>query len=192
MKNPIPTETTTRRRLIALQGWTGEDVSKVERAGIGSVVGPAVCLTGTVVATVFVLPWLFAALVAVSLVGVFTSNHPAEMLYNAWARKTGRGQMPATRAARRSACLLAAVWLGSAGVAFAVGATTAGYVLAISIIPAMAAMTFAGFCIPSYLFQSILGPGQASKRDLFGSVDTVENRKAQTGENRLSDTSVMI
>lgn len=154
-------------RLLALQGWRGAELAQARATGVWQRLSPALCMTFTIVGTVLASPAILLALAATAVAGAVRPGHPFDVLYNHGIRHAlGRPPIPPSRAARRSACALASVWLVTTALAFALDATTLGIVLGASLAAAAAAFTFAGFCIPSFVFNAVLGQERACRRDL--------------------------
>lgn len=154
-----------------LQGWTGEDLEQAAETGIWQRLSPALCLTFTIVGTALASPLVLVALAVTALVGALAPGHPFDVLYNHGIRHLlKRPPLPPSRAARRSACAIASMWLVATAIAFWSGAAVAGYVLGGALAGAGAVFTFAGFCIPSFLFNALLGRERACRANLVAAV----------------------
>lgn len=169
MTSTIPTDRATR--LLAMQGWSGDELVQARQTGAWQRFSPAMCLTFTVVGTVLASPVILLALAATAVAGALSSGHPFDAVYNHGVRHLlDRPALPPSRAARRSACALASVWLVATAASFAAGAGTLGYVLGGSLAAAAATFTFAGFCIPSFLFNTLFGRERACAASLPAAV----------------------
>ncbi len=166
------TVTTDRAtRLLAMQGWSGDELVQARQTGVWQRFSPAMCLTFTVMGTALASPVVLLALAATAVAGALMPGHPFDVVYNHGIRhRLGRPPLPPSRAARRSACAVASVWLVATAAAFAAGADTLGYVLGGSLAAAAATFTFAGFCIPSFLFNTLFGKERACAASLPAAV----------------------
>lgn len=164
-------EDTRQRRLLTLQGWTGADLDQATETGIWQRMSPALCLTFTIVGTALASPLVLVALAVTAIIGALAPGHPFDALYNHGIRHLlQQPRLPPSRAARRSACAIASFWLVATAITFWSGATLAGYVLGGLLAGAGAVFTFAGFCIPSFLFNTFLGRERACRPDLVAAV----------------------
>ncbi len=154
-------------RLIRLQGWRGRQIAEAAAAGWAHRLAPGLCsvlaLAGAVTGSVTLLVFTMAT----AVVGVFASNHPAEIAYNAWARRSGGAPIPANRAAKRLACALGTIFLGSAALAFAADMVVAGRFLAGSMGLVAGFVAVTTICIPSLIFTLVWGSQRATSRRLF-------------------------
>lgn len=157
-------------RLLRLQGWRGCDVDTARDSGLGAHVGPGACAVGSLaVAATGSVP-LLAIFWATSVVGVFAANHPVEVVYNWIARRVGATALPRNRAGKRLGCAIGTVFLGASLIAFAVGAPTAGRIIA-GVMGSVAAFVAAtGICIPSIMFTLAWGSQRATAPSLAAAV----------------------
>lgn len=157
---------TWAERRTRLQGWRGPEAELADRALVGQRVGAAACAVGAAIGAALESPVLLAAVAATALVGAVAANHPFEVLYNRWARSRGGHVLPANRAAKRLGCAIGVVLLGGAAFAYAMGAPTAGLVLA-SVLGGTAAFVAAtGICVPSIIFTVLWGLNRACEPSL--------------------------
>lgn len=155
-----------RHRLAALQGWRGDDIDCVLRAGPAVRLAPAVCATGSLAVVATRSPVLVAALAASAAVGAATGRHPVESLHRAWAVRRGRPVLPRARAGRRFACALAGTWLVTVGAADAAGHRWWATGLGLALAAAAAVFTFTGLCLPSLLLTAVAGTERATAATL--------------------------
>lgn len=156
------------RRLLQLQGWDGPELEQAVAAGPWTRWSPGLCLLATIVATALGIPAVFYALALTALAGAIAPWHPFDLAYNLGIRHlVGRPALPPNHAARRFACALGAAWLVATALAFQAGAAPAGYLLGGALALAGVIVTFAGFCIPSFLFNVLFGRERACRRSLF-------------------------
>ncbi|HEX4906926.1 MAG TPA: DUF4395 family protein [Acidimicrobiales bacterium] len=164
-----PDSTWTERR-TRLQGWRGDDACRADAAAGGQRVGPAACAIGAFAGVALASPVVLGVVAATAVVGAVAPNHPFEMVYNAWASSRGRATLPPNRAAKRLGCAMGVAFLGGAAVAYAVGATTLGLVLALVLGVTATFVAATGVCVPSMLFTVLWGaergaaPGLLSAR----------------------------
>jgi len=97
-----------RSRKLRLQGFRGAELVGACSTGAAASLGPATCGVASAGIVLTGSAGLAAGLATTALVGVVARNHPLERLYNALARRTGRPEIPPSRAAKRFACALAA------------------------------------------------------------------------------------
>lgn len=157
-----------RHRLAALQGWRGDDIDCVLRAGPAIRLAPAVCATGTLVVVTTRSPELVAALAASAVVGAATGRHPVESLHRVWAVRRGRPALPRARAGRRFACALAGTWLVTVAAADAAGHRWWATGLGLGLAAAAAVFTTTGLCLPSLLLTALAGAERATGATLGG------------------------
>jgi hypothetical protein len=154
-------------RLLRLQGWRSTELAAAIRAGNAHRAAPAICaaLAWVVVVTASVPIAIFA--LSTAIVGVVASNHPAELAFNAVARRAGRPAIPANRAAKRLGCLIGAVSFGAATFAFAVGLPLAGRVVmgVMAVVATFVAAT--NVCVPSIIFTLMWGADRATATSLI-------------------------
>lgn len=156
-----------RLQLLEMQGWTGADLQQADEAGLWVRWSPALCLTTLIVGTALESPALLLVLAATAAVGASSASHVFDVAYNRGFRHLLRlPAIPPARAARRSACALASVWLVATALAFLADATLLAHALGWSLAAAAATFTFAGFCVPSFLFNTFLGRERACRPTL--------------------------
>jgi len=169
------TLTWTERR-TRLKGWRGPEASQADAAVGAQRLAPALCAVGATAGALTGSPLVLAAFAATALAGALAANHPFESLYNRWATSRGRQQLPANRAANRSGCVIGAAFLGGAAIAFALGATTLGLVLALVLGGTAAFVAVTGICVPSLIFTTIWGTDRATAPTLAAAARTGRDR----------------
>ena len=150
------------RRLVALQGWRGDDIDRVLQAGPAVRLAPALCATGSLAVVVTRSPVLTAALAATAAIGAVTGRHPVESVHRVWAVRRGRPVLPRARAGRRFACALAGTWLATVGAADATGHRWWATGLGLGLSAAAAVFTTTGVCLPSLLLTALAGAERAT------------------------------
>lgn len=157
---------TWAERRTRLQGWRGPEAELADRARVAQRVGAVACAVGVAIGAALESPVLLAAVAATALVGAVAANHPFEVLYNRWARSRGGHVLPANRAAKRLGCAIGLVLLGGAAFAYAMGASTAGLVLASVLGGTAAFVAVTGICVPSIIFTVLWGLNRACEPSL--------------------------
>jgi hypothetical protein len=152
------------RKLIEMQGFGGSDAEMAEY-GPWLRLAPAICMVWVGVATALASALGLALLLPFAVLGAVLPGHPFEVVYTHGVRRiTGGARIPTYGAPRRFACVVASVWILAATICFAVGWTTAGYVLGGAMVCAAAIPTFTGFCLPSFIYTRILHKDYACPR----------------------------
>lgn len=167
----------TQRR-TRLQGWRGDDAACADKATGVQRLAPAVCAAGAAAGALAESPVVLGAFAVTALMGAVGANHPFELVYNRVAAGRDRQTLPANRAAKRFGCAIGAVFLGSAAVAYALGAATVGLVLALVLGGTAAFVAATGVCVPSMLFTLMWGVERATAPSL---------RAAATGREHAGD-----
>ena len=154
---------TTRKRL-EMQGFHGLDDATLAEIGPWMRWSPALCTTVMVAGVLWASPPLLWSLALTAVVGAVLSRHPFDYLYNHGVRHwTGTRALPPNGAPRRFACALGTAWLGAAGLAFHLGAITAGYALGGALIAVAGLVSFTHYCIPSLIYQTLFARRTASQ-----------------------------
>jgi hypothetical protein len=160
-----------RRRLAEMQGFTGLDDRTLAQVDPWLRLAPAICMAWAGVGTALGSALVLAALIPFAAGGAIGPRHPFDYVYELGVRpRLGTPQIPRYGAPRRFACALASVWLAAAAAAFYLGAATLGTLLGASLVLAAAFPTFAGFCIPSWIYTRLLHPQAAPARRGEGTV----------------------
>ena len=175
--------TWTERR-TRLQGWRGADATCADNAKGAQRLGPAVCAVGALTGAALESPVVLGAFAATAVMGALAPNHPIESLYNRWASRRGRATLPANRAAKRLGCAIGVAFLGGAAVAYAVGATTLGLVLALVLAGTAAFVAVTGICLPSMIFTLLWGVERACAPSLIIPARAGERVDASGAERR--------
>lgn len=152
--------TWTERR-TRLQGWRGDDAARADSAVVAQRVAPAACAIGALAGAALQSPLVLGILAATALVGATAPNHPFEALYNRWAARHGLPTLPSNRAAKRLGCAMGVAFLGGAAIAYELGATTLGFVLAVVLGGTATFVATTGICVPSMLFTAVWGVDRA-------------------------------
>ena len=153
-------------RLLRLQGWRGADLRCALGAGAAMRLGPAACAVQATLGLAVPSAALYAVFAAAALLGVVARNHPVELAWVWWARRSGRPVPPANRAGRRFACALGAVCfaLAGLGVSAQLPAVTLTMGLLMVLIPGFVAAT--NLCVPSLVLTLLVGAERVSSRRL--------------------------
>jgi len=164
-------------RLVALQGWRGDEIDRVLQAGPAVRFAPALCASGAVAVVLTGSPVLVTALAASAAVGAASGRHPIEWAHLAWAERRGRAGLPPARAGRRFACALAGTWLATVGAAQAAGRGHLAAGLGLSLAAAAAVFTVTGLCLPSLLLTAVAGAERATGATLGGGRPAADQRR---------------
>jgi uncharacterized protein DUF4395 len=149
--------TTTRRRL-AMQGFTGLDDTTLAEIGPWLRLAPAICSALIAVATLLAIPIALWALMSVGTICAIRGIHPFDLPYNLGLRHLlGTRRLPRYDAPRRFACLLAALWLGITGSAFFAGVPLAGYALGAALVLATGVAATTNFCMGCFIHWRLIG-----------------------------------
>lgn len=170
------TNSTWSQRRTRLQGWRGPEADQAEGAAGAQRIAPALCAVGATAGALMGSPIVLAATAATALAGTFAANHPFEWLYNRWAASGGRQQLPANRAAKRLGCAIGVMFLGGAAIAFSVGASTFGSVLALALAGTAAFVATTRICVPSLIFTALWGAERAAAPSLAAAARTRRHR----------------
>lgn len=145
------------RRRLEMQGFVGFEDTELIAIGRWAALAPA--LTGLLAACGVALGsaellWTAALL---GLCCAFLGIHPADALYNWFVRPlTGGSMLPRSGRPRRFSCAVGAAWLSGAGLAFTMGATILGSILA-GVLTLLALLTVStNFCFGAYLYSLIM------------------------------------
>lgn len=166
------TSLTWTERRTRLQGWRGPEAHQADANPGAQRIAAAVCAVGALAGAATGSPPLLGVFAATALVGAFAPNHPFEWLYNRVASTSGRGQLPANRAAKRLGCAMGVVFLGGSAVAYALGAATLGLVLALVLGGTAAFVAATGICVPSIVFTALWGSHRATAPSLVAAMRT--------------------
>jgi hypothetical protein len=157
--------TWTQRR-TRLQGWRGEAAEQADANPFAQRIGPGVCAAGAFLGVATSSPLVLAVFAGTALLGAFAPNHPFEQLYNRLASSAERPPLPRNCAAKRLGCLMGVAFLGGAAVAYVLGASTLGAVLAIVLGGTATFVAVTGICVPSILFTLLWGAQRAQAPSL--------------------------
>jgi Domain of unknown function (DUF4395) len=156
--------TTTRRRL-AMQGFTGLDDTTLAEIGPWLRVAPAICSVLIAIATLLAIPIALWALMLLAVICAIRGIHPFDLPYNLGLRHLlGTRPLPRYDAPRRFACLLAALCLGITGSAFFAGVPLLGYALGAALVLAIGVAAATDFCMGCFIHWHLIGaPGAREK-----------------------------
>jgi len=150
------------RGCLTMQGYGGLDETERRGLWLGLRFAPLLCFAGIAFGTVLGSPVLLAAMTASALIGGFlTPKHPFDYLYDVAVRPLlGGPSVPPSPPPRRFACQLAAFWVAAIAIAFAAGAGTLAWVLAVPLLLVAATVTTTNWCLPSLIYGLLHGrPG---------------------------------
>lgn len=154
-------------RLLRLQGWRGDGLATAVAAGPAHRLAPGFCAVGATGVAAIGSSVLALALGLTAVIGIFAPNHPVETAYNGVARRFGRPEVPPNRAAKRLACLLGTLFLGTSAFALELGATVTGQIIAGAFAAVAWFVTLTNLCVPSVIFVSVFGEERSTRRRLF-------------------------
>lgn len=127
------------------------------------------CGTMVGIATALACTPLLWAMVPIAALGAIFPIHPFDLFYNHGLRHlTGTGPLPRNGAPTRFACGLAVAWLVATGLAFEGGALWLGYLLGGLLTAVAATVSVTHFCIPSFIYQLLVGDRPAALAAVFG------------------------
>jgi hypothetical protein len=116
--------------------------------------GTLVTLIGVTLTSPVVL-WVLAAITSV---GIFLPFHPFDLLYNYGMRYlTHTGPIPNSGPQRHFVFVVATVWLIATGWAFYAGADIFGIALGVLLIFVGGLASATNFCIPSFIYNTVVG-----------------------------------
>jgi len=147
-----------KRRLLEAQGFKRLTDGEVIEFDRWLRLSPAICLAWTAIGVTFASPLILAALIPFAIAGFLWDRHPFDLIYDMGIRRaTGGRPLPCYGPQRRFACLSASLMLGGAAAAFYFGYPIVGYVIGGFMALAAATMVTTGFCVPSFVYNSIAG-----------------------------------
>jgi hypothetical protein len=153
------------RYLVELQGYCGLSDQCVAAVDPWLRVAPAVCAGWALVATLRLDAAALWALAGIAALGAVLPWHPFDLPYNAVIRHwTGTAPIPRSRLPRRFACSVACVWLASASMAIATGATRTGVALGVAFTLVALVPVVTGLCVPSWVLRRVLGGAASGAR----------------------------
>jgi len=176
-----------KRRRLDAQGFKRLTDSEVVEFDRWLRLSPAICLAWTLIGVAFASPIILAALIPFAVAGFVWDRHPFDLIYDLGIRRfTGGRPLPCYGRQRRFACLSASLMLGAAAASFYFGYQAAGYVIGGFMVLAAATMVSTGFCVPSFVYNSVARAGRGAKADTESS--TPPDRKTQI-LNPISDSA---
>jgi hypothetical protein len=163
-----PLSCTTRERLH-MQGFENVPDRTLAQVHYWLRLAPALCLVWGAAGIAFASPLLLFALVPFAVAGALGTGHPFDLFYNRVIRRwTRTPALPAYGAPRRFACALAAAWASAMALAFAVGARPVGYALGVVFVVFPLIQATTDFCVPSFLYRTLVGGRRRSGREQRG------------------------
>jgi hypothetical protein len=156
------------RSCLTMQGYGTLGDAERRSLWLGLRFSPLLCFVGVALGTALASPGLLLAMALSALLGGFvTPKHPFDYLYDAALRPLlGGPSVPPSPPPRRFACQLATFWVAAIAVAFAVGAATFAWVLAIPLLAAAATVTTTNWCLPSLIYSLLHGGRGGAARPL--------------------------
>jgi hypothetical protein len=149
---------TTRRRLLDIQGFDSVDDVTLARTQNWIRFSPALCGIIAATGTALAAPWLLWALAVIAAAGAVLPFHPFDLLYTLGVRRlTGGPWLPDNGAPRRFACGVGSAWLVVTGGLFAADYDVAGYVLGAALTAVAALVAATHICLPSIMFRTACG-----------------------------------
>ncbi len=122
------------------------------------------------IATAFAFTPLMWALVPIAAAGAIFRVHPFDLVYNLGIRHlTGTRKLPPNGAPTRFACALAAPWMVATALSFQFGLAPLGYALGGSLTAVAALVGITHFCIPSFIYQFVVGDRALALRTISSS-----------------------
>ncbi|MGE5803879.1 MAG: DUF4395 family protein [Gemmatimonadota bacterium] len=150
--------TTSTRRRLDIQGF--ESVADAALAPVARWLRLAFALCAVMggVGTAMASPTILLLLAPIAGLAALSPVHPFDLIYNYGIRYvTKTGPLPRRGAPSRFACGLGAVWLVATAWAFQAGHPLLGYVLGGLLTTVAVLVSTIDFCIPSFVYRSILG-----------------------------------
>ncbi len=127
------------------------------------------CTALIAIGTALALTPLLAFMVVIAGLGAIFKRHPFDAVYNYGVRRfTGTQALPLNGPPTRFACGLASVWVAATIGAFEGGAAWLGYGLGAAFVAVGALIIFTHFCIPSFIYQTLVGDRKLALRALLG------------------------
>ncbi len=141
---------------LDVQGYAFLSAEEKSDLNIALRITPLVCIVLVVVGLYYQSVVIFLALSTFALLGVITTKRqPIDVLYNLFARFTGRQKLPPSPTQKRVACAVGLFFLGGTTVSIYLGSLLWMYIFAISYIVAAGLMALTHFCIASWLYNHI-------------------------------------
>lgn len=137
-----------------MQGYGTIDDERRRQLWLGLRFAPILCLTGALVGTALGSPAVLLAVAATALLGGFvTRKHPFDWVYDHTLRRlVGGPPVPDSPPPRRFACQIATPWLVAVAVAFAAGADTVAWALAVPFMLVAVTVATTNYCVPSLIY----------------------------------------
>jgi ABC-type phosphate/phosphonate transport system permease subunit len=159
---------TWSRSCLTMQGYGALSDSERRSLWLGLRFSPLLCFAGIALGTLLASPELLLVMAATAFVGGFlTPKHPFDYVYDAALRPLlGGPSVPPSPPPRRFACQLATPWIAAIALAFAVGATTLAWVLAVPLLVVAATVMTTNWCLPSLIYGLLHGGRGGEPRPL--------------------------
>ncbi len=124
------------------------------------------------IGTAFAFTPLLWAMVPIAAAGAIFTVHPFDLIYNYGLRHlTGTRKLPPNGTPTRLACGLATGWIASVALLFNLGVAPLGYVLGGMLTSVAALVSITHFCIPSFIYQFVVGDRALALRAVSGSAE---------------------
>ncbi|MEZ5317170.1 MAG: DUF4395 family protein [Vicinamibacterales bacterium] len=154
----MPRVTCEMRARVEMQGFVGLSDEAISDIVYWLRLAPFVCAAWTVVGLWQASALVIWALAPFAALGAVLPRHPFDVLYMRVIRPwRGSAPIPEYGAPRRSACVVATVWLTATGACLAAGAVTAGRALGLVFVAIASVQVATGFCIPSWVYGRVSG-----------------------------------
>jgi hypothetical protein len=166
-----------------MQGYGALSDPERKSLWLGLRFSPMLCFAGIALGTVLASPALLFAMALTALLGGFvTAKHPFDYFYDAAVRPLlGGPSVPLSPPPRRFACRLATFWVAAIALAFAAGAATLAWVLAVPLLLAAATVTTTNWCLPSLIYGLLQGSrGWRAEAPLKAKANTRRRHQWQT------------
>lgn len=156
------------RSCLAMQGYGALSDSERKSLWLGIRFSPLLCFAGIALGTALASPVVLLAMALTALLGGFvTAKHPFDYFYDAALRPLlGGPSVPPSPPPRRFACQLATPWIGAIALAFAAGAATLAWGLAIPLLVVAATVMTTNWCLPSLIYGLLHGGRGGEPRPL--------------------------
>lgn len=145
---------TWSRSCLTMQGYGSLTDERRRSQWLGLRFAPMLCFAGVAIGTALGSPPVLLAIAATAFLGGFvTRKHPFDWLYDLTLRRVlGGPEVPDSPAPRRFACQLATPWIVAVAIAFAAGADTVAWALAVPFLVVAATVATTNFCVPSLIY----------------------------------------
>jgi hypothetical protein len=144
------------RSLLELQGYVALSDRAVTDIDAWLRVGPAICAGSAFLATLTGATNVLILLATIACLGAMLPWQPFDLPYNLMIHHwTGTAPIPRSRAPRRFACGVAAIWLSVTAAAIAAGASWLGVTLGVVFTIVALVPVATGLCVPSWVLSRL-------------------------------------